>query len=900
MDYLQFKKTSDKDYISMDETLYKFYSEFDKHCNSNDDTICFYFIPETIANTSVRELLKKFMRNLKKLSDKNGAYFNTIDKENNTNKRCTYLKYWFYDQIISKNYQISDEDMDNFFDYLERLKYVIFDTFPCDFYKIKLKDIKEIKKLYDYFVFYDAYKIQNIINHQIYNSVHCHYLKGATFLYKEKERQCNLSDKTEYCKEFSNHIQNNIEKNVLLSLRGKCKGEKVITLPQTTHQNEITLHHNLKKLAERDGFLNDVPLNEFYNVLNYWYNDSIIDTCICKKFIKNDIRNVNYIRKLCNNLKDIIKGWKNLQLTFEKHYKGYKYCDYMNYWLHDKIKSNISRAKIIQYIYNAWDKLDKKYSKDYTCSHKNFNVAEYAFKRKKELFEFLEYYDKMKVFLYDVASPNHKEYCDYVKNRFALYFSMEHESDTFKKSSLYTEEIKVFKEKFNGNNELNFLKEKCPGRKLELVFNKAQENVSTLLPYGLEILQQENKNLKYNREWINLKEKILEELPSDKIYKNLNSDDNIDQYFNGCVNISLLELDYPGITRLCKKLRRNLKKLSTIDDKKEHKERCFYFKHWLYEEIRKIFLTESTNISEIPDMTKILKVGYDTNYELTQENIHKNYNLLHKQFREKRELIIKELLNQYTSKKKGTPKSFESIKEIFVNAHDLNKFTPCLYNFDCKFDECGEMKHLHDYFENYDSVICNESSNIHECKKIYCDSIPYINKLYAKHIGECCTCYSSPTSYCQDNCKDYFRCNQAYNPHNLYSKLKCKEVTGKELNTVVKPEPIDKNVLFITQNSQEKGAPLDPVTKESIHKMLTYDPFYIFFMISFVLLGIFFLFFVFYKFTPFGSLLHKKLNKKKNDLNFYEENTQQLLPRHSKHEHTNTRNKKIRIAYNSQ
>ncbi|SBT73949.1 PIR protein [Plasmodium ovale] len=832
MDYLQFKKTSDKDYISMDETLYKFYSEFDKHCNSDDDTICFYFIPETIANTSVRELLKKFMRNLKKLSDKNGAHFNTIDKENNINKRCTYLKYWFYDQIISKNYQISDEDMDNFFNFLEGLKYVIFDTFPCDFYKIKLKDIKEIKKLYDYFVFYDAYKSQNIINYQIYNSAHCHYLKGAPFLYKEKERQCNLPDKTEYCKEFSKHIKNNIEKNVLLSLRGKCKDEK-------------------------DGFLNDVPLNEFYNVLNYWYNDSVIDTCICKKFIKNDIRNVNYIRKLCNNLKDIIKGWKNLQLTFEKHYKGYKYCDYMNYWLHDKIKSNISRTKIIQYIYNAWDKLHKKYSNDYTCSHKNFNVAEYAFKRKKELFEFLEYYDKMKVFLYDVASPKHKEYCDYVKNRFALYFSMEHESDTIKKPSLYTDEIKAFKEKFNGNNELNFLKEKCPGRKLELVFNKEQEN-----------------------------EKILEELPSDKIYKNLNSDDNIDEYFNGCVNISLLELDYPGITRLCKKLRRNLKKLSTIDDKKEHKERCFYFKHWLYEEIRKIFFTESTNISEIPDVTKILKVGYDTNYELTQENIHKNYNLSHNQFRARRELIIKELLNQYTSKKKGTPKSFESIKEIFVNAHDLNKFTPCLYNFDCTFDECGEMKHLHDYFENYDSVTCNESSNIHECKKIYCDSIPYINELYEKHIGECCTCYSSPTSYCQDNCKDYFRCNQAYNPHNLYSKLKCKEVTGKELNKVVKPEPIDKNVLFITQNSQEKGAPLDPVTKESIHNISTYDPFYIFIIISF--------------FTPFESFLHKMLNKKKNDLDFYEENTQQLLPRHSKHEHTNTRNKKIRLAYSSQ
>ncbi|KMZ93724.1 hypothetical protein PVMG_06034 [Plasmodium vivax Mauritania I] len=103
-----------------------------------------------------------------------------------------------------------------------------------------------------------------------------------------------------------------------------------------------------------------------------------------------------------------------------------------------------------------------------------------------------------------------------------------------------------------------------------------------------------------------------------------------------------------------------------------------------------------------------------------------------------------------------------------INYKAYSKYNPCFFflNYNCKFSECREMKHLYEYFKDYETIK----------KKINCDQrkndkyykyLTYISSLYNKHKDEegCC-------SWGANMCPNYFlKCDEAYDPRKLVEAL---------------------------------------------------------------------------------------------------------------------------------
>lgn len=187
------------------------------------------------------------MRNIEKLS-KHNHYFNKIDNGNNLEKRCIYLKYWLYHKLLSNG--IENNDIDILMGSLSsETNYFLNDSYSCKFYKINKKEIRELTKLYDYFLFYNIHKKYTVIDNKKNNSAHCIYLKGVHELFNKKKDECDKSG-SNLCNEFNNYITKYINNDILTSLNVVCKsnelttpsreqGEDLVTSYPTTEKNRV-------------------------------------------------------------------------------------------------------------------------------------------------------------------------------------------------------------------------------------------------------------------------------------------------------------------------------------------------------------------------------------------------------------------------------------------------------------------------------------------------------------------------------------------------------------------------------------------------------------------------------------------------------------------------------------
>ncbi|KNA01480.1 hypothetical protein PVNG_04805 [Plasmodium vivax North Korean] len=380
----------------------------------------------------------------------------------------------------------------------------------------------------------------------------------------------------------------------------------------------------------------------------------------------------------------ILGEWK------EKFVKSYdlsrnKRCDYLNYWLYEKVKNFKDSSNIIPFLY----KVRELFFENTYCNSKKYDFRIDQMENKKFLFDFVENFDDIMVKL-NVTDINEKEkYCKYVKFFFDVYKKMETSTNG---SKGYKEEMNHFQTKFLGNiNVLNNLNIKCP----------------------------------------------------ENLYDELNKKDTIDNYKYYCTELEKHECTHPGVTTLCTKAVKNLIHLSLMPQNEERDERCFSLKHWLYQEIRKIFNRKSTNVSYEPVITKLKDVVLRIN-----------------------------------------------------NTHFSGK--PCYCSFDGTLNEWKEQKYLHDYFKSFDSIESFINKDQDACIKHF-GSVNYTNKLYEKYIGECCYCFKS--GHCKEWCPDYFKCEDTLNPYNLYLKLKCTEEDAKDFTIVDKPISIDNHVITTTRNS---------------------------------------------------------------------------------------------------
>ncbi|SBT36771.1 PIR Superfamily Protein [Plasmodium ovale wallikeri] len=146
--------------------------------------------------------------------------------------------------------------------------------------------------------------------------------------------------------------------------------------------------------------------------------------------------------------------------------------------------------------------------------------------------------------------------------------------------------------------------------------------------------------------------------------------------------------------------------------------------------------------------------------------------------------------------------------EFFDVIHNINytleQENKCYidYNFDSTFIELGEIKYLHDYFRNFDSFETKFSFN-ETIKYGFYSYLTLINTLYEKYISECCTCYTTEDSNCEEECPSYFKCNEKYNPYNIYSKLECVNKLNKNFTKVRMLTPIDNYIKRLSKELED-------------------------------------------------------------------------------------------------
>ncbi|SBS90367.1 PIR Superfamily Protein [Plasmodium ovale curtisi] len=237
---------------------------------------------------------------------------------------------------------------------------------------------------------------------------------------------------------------------------------------------------------------------------------------------------------------------------------------------------------------------------------------------------------------------------------------------------------------------------------------------------------------------------IVKKLTAYNIYEQLSlpEDDNIYDLY--CKDVNTFDNTYKGIKSLCAKVLRNLTQPPTVIKGLNSEDRCSYFTYWLYDEIWKIIKNDQNHNSHIPTFTKLIDVVYKINREL----------------------------------------------------HIID----CNITVDFNFSEWKKKKYLHDYFKNYNNLLRKDSCNNNECQN-YCKYVKYIKTLYEQDKEECCYFYYS----FGDECPEYLKCDESYNPDNILSKLKCNVVQedASASAKIPKPEKIEKGTVCSDPKSGE-------------------------------------------------------------------------------------------------
>ncbi|KMZ87231.1 hypothetical protein PVBG_04016 [Plasmodium vivax Brazil I] len=184
--------------------LNRFYKSYfniscDDRTNSN-----YYCSPDTKFETlpsHLSELYRKFERNLKLIWYDGRTVYDSWETDKNA--LCSYLKYWIYDQLISKD--VTQDHFLQFFNLWNARKNEKCPKCKCEFNITSFSEVKELKKTYDYSLFLKAYKKTAKINKKIHNMNYCKYIEYAKTIYSLLEQTCTKK-KAEYCNEFKEYV----------------------------------------------------------------------------------------------------------------------------------------------------------------------------------------------------------------------------------------------------------------------------------------------------------------------------------------------------------------------------------------------------------------------------------------------------------------------------------------------------------------------------------------------------------------------------------------------------------------------------------------------------------------------------------------------------------------------
>ncbi|CAI7723118.1 PIR protein [Plasmodium vivax] len=706
---------------------------------------------------------------------------------------------------------------------------------------LHIKDInvlKNKKELYDFTEYYNAIKRvlnRNIISHK---DTYCNYIDYIFKLYEtiHKDHKSLYSGYYDEDIERFRAVFKNVKDEV--QFLGKYCTSNKVNLVFDTESSSIKqikagvfndyVDKNLQDLKdlEEDLELKNYPLHKFYSKLNEKHDVDINESAAL------DRNNDEYI-KINDKFLEIWKEIHKIRLVWETDLEkpdklsSNKKCQYFNYWLYDKLKNNTDPRNVIPFLYRIWE----VFTNDEKCKSKKYEFHIEQIPNKKRLHDFVENYEIIKGKLNNSEKAEKEKYCKYIKAFFDLYKDMKQDKNGWKG---YRDEIIHFKSKFYENvSELNFLNNKCPKKCLKYIFTNNNEKNCSSVEQSKEGERKGGKICLFgNKPTVPYGEEKNDLIPSGSeiynIYNELSQENNSEYFKKYCTKLNASECKGKDVDKICVKLVKNLIHLSGTPRNKERDERCYLLKHWLYYEIRKIIGDNSYDVSKEPFIDELKEVVYRIN----------NYYL-----------------------------------------HDK----PCYCDFVGTLNTWKEEKLLHDYFQSYDKIESEIKEDSGKCNK-YFKNLVDINNLYEKHFGKCCYCYRSGD--CYDSCPGYFKCDDKYNPYNIFVKLDCKEEISKSFKKVNKPQGIDNYV--ITESIRSYLLALK--SKFDLFDFVTLS--------AFGILGILMIFFIFYKFTPLGRGSHKKGYSNEITMNNLRENFERELAQNTSRNVNGRGNaKRIRIAY---
>ncbi|KAI4841358.1 PIR protein [Plasmodium brasilianum] len=214
-------------------------------------------------------------------------------------------------------------------------------------------------------------------------------------------------------------------------------------------------------------------------------------------------------------------------------------------------------------------------------------------------------------------------------------------------------------------------------------------------------------------------EEILQQLPSNKIYKEFKSEKNVGNNLN-CNRFDLVKTKYKdNCINLCKKVARNLKNIPKEDEVWNYSHRCLHYKYWVYEELRKLFEESSSYI----DVNSVV-----SEFRNLQTSITEDYRILN-----------------------------------------------CSYNFDDNIlkglNDKKNKRYLYEYFANYESIK----------SKDFCISVKV--DIYKKYLNSIKDLYNEKKNECCEKnilkCPNYFlNCGDEFDPSKLLAELDSNEKVG--------------------------------------------------------------------------------------------------------------------------
>ncbi|SBT02437.1 PIR Superfamily Protein [Plasmodium ovale curtisi] len=590
-------------------------------------------------------------------------------------------------------------------------------------------------------------------------------------------------------------------------------------------------------------------------------------------------------------------------------------CDYLLYWMSDKIEVCGNNSHCIIWLYNVFS----KFWKNGTCCEKKVNGSDKCekpfvidfdknlLKHKKEIYEFLKHYNKIENTLKGKNLDKKKVYCKYVKYMFDRYHSMGNEYSEHLHNKC-DKEFKYFQGIFKNSSILSNFKTECNYSNLYVTSHREEYKRKLSVEPSFERFTPNTIDSSKGREDA-LKEmdSILEKEPSHKLYKEFDKEEDDDISKKSCDTHFKEENKYSEESKkLCKKIVKNFNKLYTFESTLNSNERCLHYKNWVYGEL----------------------------WKMIKEKSYHDY--------------VKDIINKFMD--------LQNKKFIFIN----NTKTFCHYFYIFKdlleLNVKLEEKDLHDYFRYYDTLENKVPSDISNKEK-YRKYLDYISILYIRHKDGwgCCD-----ESYGVDPlCRHYFKCEDEYNPSYLISLLNKKpDLSYKkkkenfpvvlfgeaDLKNNLKEDdvmriqygrctnvydPKDKKNIFGRRcdyrasrkhfdkihsnltNPNKKDAPKVNISISSLPANLNNvsdissieenesNPSHSKIGTSVALaLGGIFVFFLYYKFTPFGSLFGKRgQGKARFEDDFNEEYMREFSYHDSEYEDINSQNRRIQLAY---